>query len=276
MDIGSFDGPVLVFGGPYSNFQATTAVLEEAKTKNISPYNIICTGDVIAYCGDAQATLDIIRNAGIHVVMGNCEESLGEDRSDCGCGFAEGSACDLLSVQWFAHAREALSDDAKEWMHRLPRYLTFQMSGRRLAVIHGGGENISRFVFHSTPLEEKQWEIATLGVDGVIAGHCGMPFTESIGNQIWHNAGVIGMPANDATSRTWYSVITPTQEGMTFTHHALDYDYRMAAKRMTEESLPEAYSMCLETGLWPNMDVLPQKEKDQKGQPLKPGRHFWS
>ena len=132
MNIGSLDGPVLVFGGRYGNLQATTAILTVARSRNIPGKNIICTGDVVAYCGDAKATVDVIRDAAIHVVMGNCEESLGNDSSDCGCGFEEGSACDLLSAQWFAHASQALDDDAKRWMFNLPRQLTFEMNGRKM------------------------------------------------------------------------------------------------------------------------------------------------
>ncbi len=85
--LGSLDGPLLIFGGPYSNLQATTALLEEARALDIPPENIICTGDVVAYCADSQATVEAIRGAGIHVVMGNCEEALGNDLQDCGCGF---------------------------------------------------------------------------------------------------------------------------------------------------------------------------------------------
>ena len=70
------DGPVLVFGGPYSNLEATLAVLDAARRRGIPPARIICTGDIVAYCADATATVDAVRAAGIHAIMGNCEESL--------------------------------------------------------------------------------------------------------------------------------------------------------------------------------------------------------
>ncbi|MDH5749725.1 MAG: metallophosphoesterase, partial [Rhodospirillales bacterium] len=200
-DIGNLDGPVLVFGGPYGNLQAVRAVLAEAKRLGIPPSRVICTGDVVAYCADPAATVDVIRDWGIHVVMGNCEESLGFDEDDCGCGFEEGSACQALSVEWFARARAALDGGAKTWMRSLPRTVLFTLSGRRLAAIHGGGGEISRFIFASTASGEKKAEVRILAdtagkpIDGVIAGHCGLPFTETLGDRLWHNAGVIGMPA---------------------------------------------------------------------------------
>ena len=42
------DGPALIFGGPYSNLQATAAVLAEAARLGIPAAHIICTGDLIA------------------------------------------------------------------------------------------------------------------------------------------------------------------------------------------------------------------------------------
>ena len=68
------DHPVLVFGGPYGNLEATRAVLEDARRLGIPPERIVCTGDVVAYCADPVATIDAIRDTGIHVVMGNCED----------------------------------------------------------------------------------------------------------------------------------------------------------------------------------------------------------
>jgi hypothetical protein len=40
-------GPLLVFGGPYSNLEATKAILAEARRCAIPPNNIVCTGDLV-------------------------------------------------------------------------------------------------------------------------------------------------------------------------------------------------------------------------------------
>ena len=74
LDLGSVDGPVLCFGGPYSNVQATDAMLARARALGLAPQQIVCTGDVVAYAGDPVATVERVRDAGIRVVMGNCEE----------------------------------------------------------------------------------------------------------------------------------------------------------------------------------------------------------
>ena len=45
VDLGELDAPVLLFGGPYSNLQATQALVELAKREGIPASHMICTGD---------------------------------------------------------------------------------------------------------------------------------------------------------------------------------------------------------------------------------------
>ncbi|HXP77990.1 MAG TPA: radical SAM protein [Stellaceae bacterium] len=269
------DGPVLVFGGPYSNLEATSAVLAEARRRGIPPERILCTGDIVAYAADAVATTAAVREAGIWAVRGNCEESLAAGAEDCGCGYAEGSACDRLASEWYAHAHRTLDAESRRWMSALPRRLTIEVGGRRLAVIHGGVRQINRFVFASTPEPVKRREIATLAEDGVIAGHSGIPFSELVAGTLWHNAGAIGMPANDGTPRTWFSLLIPTEEGLRIEHAALDYDHRSAARKMRAAGLPAGYADALETGRWPSLDVLPPAERAATGRAIEPGAVLW-
>ena len=65
------DHPLLVFGGPYSNLQATEAIRAEAERLAIPTGNVICTGDVIAYAADPEPASVLIRDWGIAVVAGN-------------------------------------------------------------------------------------------------------------------------------------------------------------------------------------------------------------
>ncbi len=203
------DAPVLVFGGCYSNLEATRALLKEAARLHVPPERMICTGDVIAYGADPRATVALIRDAGIATVMGNCEELLGADAEDCGCGFAPGSACDRLSAAWFTHASREVGTDDRRWMAALPRRIDLLLAGRRIAVVHGAPSRINRFVFASTPEPVLAAELALADADAVIGGHCGLPFTRRIGPRLWHNSGAIGLPGNDGTPRGWFSLLVP-------------------------------------------------------------------
>lgn len=173
--------------------------------------------------------------------MGNCEESLAAQAADCGCGFAEDSACAALSTQWYAYADRNANAESRRWIGSLPRRFELEINGRRLVVVHGGVTSINRFVFPSCT-EAIEEELTASDRDGVIAGHCGLPFTRAVGGRLWHNAGVVGMPANDGTPRVWFSVLTPSDDGIVVEHHAIDYDYASAATKMRQSGLPEGYA----------------------------------
>lgn len=270
------DGPILAFGGPYSNLQATRAVLAEAARRGIPPRRVICTGDVVAYCADAAATVELVMESGIAVLAGNCEEQLAEAAEDCGCGFEEGTACDLLSRAWYAHALREVTAAQRGWMAGLPKRVQLALpDGRRLAVLHGGARQVSRFLFASAPDEVLAEEIAATGADGAIAGHCGMPFARLVGDALWLNAGAIGMPADDGTPRGWFAVLTPSRAGCEVEILPLRYDHETAAAAMRAARLPEGYANALSTGIWPSCDVLPPAERARRGQPLSPLTLRW-
>ncbi|WP_315982770.1 metallophosphoesterase family protein [Aliamphritea spongicola] len=148
--------PLLIFGGPYSNLAATKAIKETSEKLEIPAGNILCTGDIVAYCASPQETTDLIREWGIAVVQGNCEESLGNGANDCGCGFDEGSTCDLLSAGWFNFAKPRVSADAKTWMATLPAQISFTWAGLKMHAIHGGLNSINQFIFASDVTEQAQ------------------------------------------------------------------------------------------------------------------------
>ena len=270
------NGLVLVFGGSYSNLEATLALQGEAARLGIGPDNIICTGDVVAYGADPVATVATIRDWGIHVIMGNCEESLGWSKDDCGCGFEEGTACEQLSVDWYSYANRALGEEDRAWMRSLPRRLDVTIGNRRLAVVHGSVESINQFVFASTPWIDKERQIAGSGCEGVIGGHSGIPFNHTAGGMLWHNSGALGMPANDGTSRVWYSLFIPSGRDVEIKLMSLLYDAGSAARKMRDRGLPAGYADALETGLWPSCDVLPAAELAHRGQAIAPDDLLWT
>jgi len=270
------DDAVLIFGGPYSNLNATEAVLAEAARLQVPHDHIICTGDMAAYCAEPVATIDLVRKSAIHVVMGNCDEQLGLAADDCGCGFPADSLCERLSAAWFQYANRVVRTDQRQWLAQLPRRLDVELGGCRLAVIHGSVSVINQFIFATTPAAIKHQEIERAACEGVIAGHCGLPFTQIVNGKLWHNAGVIGMPANDGTPRVWFSILRPEKSGLSIEHRAITYDHTAAADAMRNAGLPPEYRVALASGIWPSSTVLPVRETQEQGVPLEPCGVVWS
>lgn len=253
LDLGKIDGPITLFGGPYSNLQA----LQEFLIRAGSP-NLICTGDVVAYGANPVECIALLRSSDCVVVAGNCEKQLSARAESCGCGFEEGSACDLLSRGWYPFANAQVTQDDRDWMGALPDVVTFEQSEKRFAVIHGGITDISRFLWNSSPVSEFRQEIAALTValgpiDGVIAGHSGLAFERKIGRVHWINAGVIGMPENNGRTETRYAIL----DRGTVQFHNLSYDHDAACAAMQSAGLTQGYDKALVTGYWPSEDVLP-------------------
>ena len=254
-DLGVIDDPVLVFGGPYSNLQATEAVLADARARGAFA---ICTGDVVAYCARPAETVAAIRAAGCAVVAGNCEIQLAEGAADCGCGFEEGSTCDLLSVGWYQFADAQISVADRDWMRALPDIITFSHCGARYGVIHGGVADVARFLWSTSPAEALEAELRALeaiagSIDHVLAGHSGIPFRRPVGRGEWINAGVVGMPPHDGRPETAFATLTQGRIGL----HRLEYDVSSAVSDMEAAGLTQGYHRALGSGYWPSEDVLP-------------------
>jgi hypothetical protein len=255
-DLGEIAGPVVLFGGPYSNLQATEGLL--ARSRAWPGARLICTGDMIAYCAQPVETVAALRDSGAAIVAGNCELQLAADAKTCGCGFEAGSACDLLSAGWYSFARAQIGAGTRAWMASLPGFLSFTHAGKRYGVLHGGATDVARFLWEMSPASafEEEWDALEqrLGpVEGVIAGHCGIPFERPLSRGRWINAGVIGMPPNDGRQSTWFAVLDAGR----LSFNRLSYDAGAAHAQMLRAGLTQGYHDSLLSGHWPSEDVLP-------------------
>ncbi len=155
-------------------------------------------------------------------------------------------------------------------MKKLPGQLKFQVGELTFQVVHGSFEQTNEFVFHSTKKKRKADQLQKAKVDGIIAGHCGIPFAEKIeASGFWLNPGVIGLPPNDGTQLGWYATLEKRDRQVYFSSHHFRYDLSETLKAMAGR-LPEEYITSLKTGIWPSQDILPPQEKKQQGVPIPP------
>lgn len=266
--IGTKSGKLLLFGGVYSNLQALEQLISIAKEEGITPENCICTGDITGYCAQPEETITTFKNWGALSIAGNVELQLANDSEDCGCDFKAGGRCDSFSKMWFPFTKGHLSNSSLEWVSQLPGHIGFDYGGKRITVVHGSYENVSEFVFESSQENIKKNCFEQTESDVVIAGHCGLPFSQAISEKLWLNPGVIGMPANDGTQRVWYMLLEIENGELKYTHRSFEYDYRTAQQLMYKNHLPEAYADTLASGIWDNMEILPELEKMGQGIPI--------
>ena len=254
VDLGELSGQLLVFGGVYSNLQALQALVEEATKRNIPATNMICTGDIVAYCADAEACVELIKNTECPVLAGNCEQQLAESAKDCGCGFEAGTMCEHLSASWFKHADESVSKASRSWMATLPERILFSHSGKKYTVIHGGADEVAKFIWPSDDDSIFAAEIENLSTDVVLAGHSGIAFERNIAEKSWINAGAIGIPPHDGGGETRFVIIDKDHAEI----HKLVYDNYWAAMQMQAVGLNNGYNTSLISGYWPSEENLPE------------------
>lgn len=263
--LGKLDGKVLIFGGVYSNLQALNALINAAKDLNIPASNCISTGDLIGYCAQPEETISTFKKWNAKSILGNVELQLINDEDDCGCDFTKGSRCDGFSKLWYPFAKGHLSKSSIDYLKTIPDHISFQLGEHSISVIHGSYTNISEFIFKSTSWQLKSPNFKALNCTTIIAGHCGLPFTDTKKNLTWINPGVIGMPANDGTPNVWYATLEIVNEALICNHYTLKYDYLEANKLMLKNNLPKAYAQTIINGIWDNTEILPEEETKREG-----------
>ena len=268
IDIGKLSGKVLLFGGIYSNLQALEALIAVAESEGIPPENCICTGDIIGYCAQPEETIQTFKNWNARSIVGNVEIQLRDDEDDCGCDFREGSRCDGFSQQWYPYAKSKLSKDSLDYLDTLPDHIQFTMGDQKVTVVHGSYFNVSEFIFKSTAWATKHSNFEATESDIIIAGHCGLPFEQKNNNNLWINPGVIGMPANDGKPNVWFAILEDSTKPLQVNFRKLDYNHMLTYKLMLNGLLPESYAKTIVSGIWDNMEILPEVEKQQQGKPL--------
>lgn len=256
---------LLLFGGVYSNLQALEALFDWAKLNNFKADQIVCTGDVVGYCAQPQECVDLVKDWGVYCIAGNVEIQLRNGDDDCGCNFSEESSCDLNSRNWYPFAKEHVNHEALDWMNTLPLNLVFDFGGAKWGVVHGSQEETAKFVYKSSPWSEKSPTYQNLGVDHILAGHCGIPFADENEGYLWINSGALGMPANDGTQRVWFCVVSEENGQFSTQFHSLEYDFKSTQEKMKAECLPVAYIETLETGLWDSTEVLDEAQTKLTG-----------
>lgn len=265
-DLGSLEGKLLFFGGVYSNLQALEALQKWAGENGYLPNHIFCTGDILGYCAQPVECVELIREWNIYSIAGNVELQVREDKDNCGCHFTSGGRCDVFSKNWYSYIQSKMNTRTKEWLHTLPHHIQFDYGQHKLTMVHGSWFDTSEFIFDSTPWLTKQNNFDASGSTIIVAGHCGLPFINQQAPSTWLNPGVIGIPANDGTTRVWFATLEEDEKNETvYKFHSYQYDNKKASELIRKEGLPPSYADTLLTGLWDNCEILPEEEANKQG-----------
>jgi predicted phosphodiesterase len=251
---------IAAIGGVYSNHIALEAALADARRRGVDA--IFCLGDLGAFGPHPDKVFPILVEAGVHVMQGNYDNSVGNGLADCQCGYTDPRDNYFAKISYdytFANTAEQW----KKWMRELPESIRIQLGNYRLLMSHGSPRKMNEFLWESTtPTHFLDRLMGQHRVDIVLATHTGIHWKrEMAANRHFVNVGVIGRPANDGQTNVWYTLLD-ARNGLEVEFVSVDYDHGSLAEEMKSEELPQEFIDTVLTGWWTTcLEILPAKER---------------
>ncbi len=251
---------IAALGGVYSNHIALERAVADARRRGAEA--IFCLGDLGAFGPYPDKVFPILLDAGVQVLQGNYDNSIGDGLADCQCGYTDPRDNTFAKISYdytFANT----SDQWKTWMRGLPDSIRIELGPYRLLMSHGSPRKMNEFLWESTtPTHFLDHMLDEHRADVVLATHTGIHWKREIpGDRHFVNVGVIGRPVNDGLTNVWYTLLD-AREGLQVEFIPLEYDYRSLAAEMKGEGLPREFIDTILTGWWTTcLEILPAKER---------------
>jgi diadenosine tetraphosphatase ApaH/serine/threonine PP2A family protein phosphatase len=230
----------------HANWEALTAVLEDAKAQN--PTHYVCLGDVVGYNANPKECLLKIREMNIPCVKGNHDEycSIDEQLEGFNPNAAE-------AVHW---TRRQLSAEDREWL----RDLKYTKMVANFTIVHATLDAPQRwgyvfdklqaaasFPYQTTPVcffGHTHVPVAFMR-DTVVRGGTFSKFKVDPAKKYFVNVGAVGQPRDNNPKAAYviYDLDTATIE-----LRRVDYDIAAAQAKIREAGLPERLAERLEFG----------------------------
>ena len=248
------------FGGIYNNWLGLEAALADAGRRGAD--QCFCLGDVGGFGPHPDRSIELLRARAVATVQGNYDDSVGSGKPDCGCGYTDPRDNHFARLS-YAYTFEHTSAAHRPWLASLPAQLRFEAEGLRYVLVHGSPRQVNEFLWESaTPDHLLEQFLDALGADVLLCTHTGIHWQRQLPSGRWVvNAGALGRPANDGSTRVWYAHLDTARE-QPFELVSLAYDHERLAREMREEKLPEEFVETTLTGWWTTcLEILPARER---------------
>ena len=224
-----------VMADVHANLEAFQAVLKDAREQQCTHYAFL--GDLVGYCADPKACLDIVRTMNAPCVKGNHDEYCATDLPLD--GFAPNAA---KVVQW---TRNQLTKDDRQWLHNLPYVRVVE----DFTIVHATLDHPERwgYVFEqmaaAASMTHQTTRVCFFGHthvpvafirDTVVRGGTYTKFGVGPSKQYFVNPGAVGQP-RDNDPKAAYVVYDLDEH--TVELRRLEYDYSTAKRKMRDAGL---------------------------------------
>ncbi len=271
---------IALFGGLYSNYPALESAIADASLRGVD--SMYCLGDLGAFGPHPDRIFPVLRDNNIKCVLGNYDDSIGNELDDCQCGYTDPRDNHFAQIS-YDYTLKNTSGDNKTWLRQLPKEIRLNVDGLQVLLCHGSPRRTNEFLWESTTSSAFLERLCQESNADVIVGtHSGIHWEcELSSGRRYVNVGVLGRPENDGRTCVWYAIVRTGKDADPHSGspgHAtslskeyfplnvdflpVDYDYRRLAKEMRQESLPEEFIHTIVNGWWTTcLEILPSRER---------------
>ena len=236
-----------VLGDIHANLDALNVVLDDCRSQGVTDF--LCTGDVVGYNACPHECMDIIREIGCPVVVGNHDFYVSSRQN-----LDDFNPAAAVVVQW---TRVQLADEEVSWLRSLP----FTHTQMGVTLVHSTMDNPENFGY---VFDNLQAEANFLNQKTPVCfhghTHCPMIYEKSmngvfridaqdfklpIGRKYFINVGSVGQP-RDGDPRATYVIYDPKER--TVRYRRIEYDVEAAQERIRLAGLPERLAERLAVG----------------------------
>lgn len=237
-----------ILGDIHANLDALEVVLDDCRRQGVTDY--LCTGDVVGYNARPHECLQIMRELGCPIVMGNHDCYVSTDHLDLDDFNPHAAAV----IDW---TKRQLSAEELAFLRNLP-FVTTKMG---ITLVHATMDHPEGFgyvfdhlqaesnFFHQvTPLcfhGHTHVPIIYSNEPGGVVHYQPRDFTLELGQRLFINVGSVGQP-RDGDPRASYVVYDMAARQIRFRRVAYDVQAAMARNRLA--GLPEKCASRLEIG----------------------------
>lgn len=224
----------------HSNYEALTVVLREIDRRGVDA--IYCLGDIVGYCADAAACVDLVMSRCDGAVRGNHDVAVSMDK---GVDYLPKDAQKAA-----IHNREQLSDEQIDYLNNLPLVL----KAGNCTFVHSTPQNPQAWMrIESLAVATEQFnhfstDVCFIGhthISAVMSNQVGV-FQPKPGYRFLINVGSVGQP-RDQNPRA--SVGFFDTESFQLDIVRLPYDIPVTMQKIVEAGLPAGLGKRLQIGL---------------------------
>ncbi|HSW62935.1 MAG TPA: metallophosphoesterase family protein [Dissulfurispiraceae bacterium] len=234
---------IAVFGDIHGNIHALRAAYAAALAQK--PDTMYHVGDLGGYNPFVNEVIDFLIEKGIEGVQGNYDETVANDRAQCGCKYEDPAQAELAhhSFMW---TKKRATEKSKGYMRNLPVRIDFVAEGRKVALFHATPHKNNLYWYEDRTATFFREMASKVDADVLIYGHTHVPYRKDIGGTVFINTGSVGRP-KDGDPRTCVCMVDIQQDAVATEFLRVPYDVD-AADVVIKSGLPVAFAAQLKTG----------------------------